>query len=96
MQASELVSIVDSCVAPQILDINPVLALVSQHPSFRRLGATVKYEIRIPIWADVRTRPKVPVEQGSTGTVKYQDLLCTEAEKGTAAIKGYGSDRMMS
>ena len=31
-----------------------------------------------------------------TGTVKYQDLLCTEAEKGTAAIKGYGSDRMMS
>ena len=27
-----------------------------------------------------------------TGTVKYQDLLCTEAEKGTAAIKGYGSE----
>ena len=31
---------------------------------------------------------KVPTE-----TVKYQYLLCTEAEKGTAAIKGYGSDK---
>jgi hypothetical protein len=29
-------------------------------------------------------------------TVKYQDLLCTEAEKGTATVKGYGSDKMMS
>ena len=25
-------------------------------------------------------------------TLKYQDLLSTEAEKGTAAIKGYGSE----
>ena len=31
---------------------------------------------------------KVPTE-----TVKYQDLLCTEAEKGTATVKGYGSDK---
>ena len=28
-----------------------------------------------------------------TETVKYQDLLCTEAEKGTAEVKGYGSDK---
>ena len=27
-----------------------------------------------------------------TETAKYQDLLSTEAEKGTAAIKGYGSE----
>ena len=33
-----------------------------------------------------------PSRKVPTGTVKYQDLLCTEAEKGTAAIKGYGSD----
>jgi hypothetical protein len=29
-------------------------------------------------------------------TFKYQYLLCTEAEKGTAEVKGYGSDKMMS
>jgi hypothetical protein len=29
-------------------------------------------------------------------TLKYQYLLCTEAEKGTAEVKGYGSDKMMS
>jgi hypothetical protein len=27
-----------------------------------------------------------------TGTVKYEDLLRTWADEGTAAIKGYGSD----
>lgn len=55
----------------------------------------VKYDSCLPIWADVWQAPVPPEKTSRRETIKYQDLLCTEAEKGTAEVKGYGSDRMM-